>query len=115
MRKCNKCSKEKGTDKFRYGKRTCKKCEYRWYQRFLRTLVKQRRLTPLERIGNRLGYMGSAFIIMSPHVIQYDKLGYITYCIGALLSITQVLLAKQWNLVIININLLAGYGPKIFI
>jgi Zn finger protein HypA/HybF involved in hydrogenase expression len=23
-RKCNKCHKEKNTDKFRYGKRTCK-------------------------------------------------------------------------------------------
>jgi len=115
MRKCNKCHKEKDTSKFRYGKRTCKKCEYRWYQRFLRILVKQRRLTPMERLGNRLGYMGSAFIMISPHVIQYENLGYITYTIGAILSVPQVLLAKQWNLVFININLLIGYSPKIFL
>jgi len=77
---------------------------------FLESLVKNRKLTPVERLGNRLGYMGSAFIMMSPYLLPYDNIGAYTYLIGALLSLPQVWLAKQWNLVIINLNLLVGYG-----
>jgi len=115
MRKCNKCHKEKDTSKFRYGKRTCKKCEYRWYQRFLRTLVKQRKLSPTERLANRLGYMGTAFIMMSPYLLKVDDLGAYTYLIGACLSIPQVWVAKQWNIVLLNFNLLVGYGAYLFL
>jgi hypothetical protein len=108
MRKCNKCHKEKDTSKFRYGKRTCKKCEYRWKQRFLRALVQDRRLSALERISNRLGYMGAAFIMISPYLLP-NTVGGVTYVIGGLLSIPQVFIAKQWNLVIVNINVTLGY------
>ena len=108
MRKCNKCHKEKDTSKFRYGKRTCKKCEYRWKQRFLRALVQDRRLSALERLSNRLGYMGAAFIMISPYLLP-NTVGGITYVIGGLLSIPQVFIAKQWNLVIVNINVTLGY------
>ena len=108
MRKCNKCHKEKDTSKFRYGKRTCKKCEYRWKQRFLRTLVQDRRLSALERLSNRLGYMGAAFIMISPYLLP-NAIGGITYVIGGLLAIPQVFIAKQWNLVVVNINVTLGY------
>ena len=77
-------------------------------------LVVNRRLTAAERIGNRTGYMGSAFIMMSPYLLPYDNLGAYTYLIGAVLSLPQVWLAKQWNLVVINLNLLVGYGLYIF-
>ena len=115
MRKCNKCHKEKDTAKFRYGRRTCKKCEYRWYQRFLRVLVKERRLTPIERLANRLGYMGTAFIMMSPYLLKVGDMGAYTYLIGACLSIPQVWVGKQWNIVLLNINLLIGYGSYLFL
>jgi len=115
VRKCNKCHKEKNTSKFRYGKRTCKKCEYRWYQRFLRALVIQRRLSPIERLANRLGYMGTAFIMMSPYLLKVDNIGAYTYLIGACLSIPQVWVAKQWNIVLLNFNLLIGYGSYLFL
>ena len=108
MRKCNKCHKEKNTSKFRYGKRTCKKCEYRWKQRFLRTLVQDRRLSALERLSNRLGYMGAPFIMISPYLLP-NAIGGITYVIGGLLAIPQVFIAKQWNLVVVNINVTLGY------
>ena len=77
-------------------------------------LVLNRRLTAAERLGNRLGYMGSAFIMMSPYLLPYDNLGAYTYLIGAVLSIPQVFLAKQWNLVVINLNLLIGYGLYLY-
>ena len=85
-----------------------------WGNRLLRMMVQERKLTPSERMGNRLGYMGSAFIMISPYLLPYDGIGAYTYIIGAILSTPQVWLAKQWNLVIINANLLVGYGLYIF-
>ena len=111
MRRCNVCKTYRPDIWYKTkSKKTCRSCERTWYGWFLRHLVKQRELTPSERLGNRLGYMGSAFIMMSPYLLQYDNIGAYTYLIGAVLSIPQVWLAKQWNLVIINLNLLIGYG-----
>ena len=73
----------------------------------------ERNLTPAERIGNRLGYMGSAFIMMSPYLLPYG-IGAYTYLLGAICSLPQVWLAKQWNLVVVNGNLLIGYGLYIW-
>jgi hypothetical protein len=54
--------------------------------------------------------MGSAFIMMSPYLLPYDGIGAYTYIVGALLSIPQVWVAKAWNIVFLNFNLLFGYG-----
>lgn len=115
VRACNVCGKTKRYSKFKHEhKKTCLKCETRWWRKFLRILVKERRLTPLERLANRTGYMGSAFIMMSPYLLPYDGIGAYTYLLGALFSLPQVWLAKQWNIVIVNFNLLIGYGLYIF-
>jgi len=119
MRKCNACGYKKPEFRFKTKddgtkKKTCKSCERTWLNRILRVLVKERRLTPRERLGNRLGYMGTAFIMMSPYLLPYDNIGAYTYLVGAVLSLPQVWLAKQWNLVIVNFNLLIGYGTFIF-
>lgn len=106
---CNKCNKKKSAIKFRQNKKTCVKCEYRFKQRWLRSLVKERRLTPMERLSSRLGYMGSAFIMISPYLLNYGIIGALTYIAGGLLLTPQVWVAKQWNLVIINMNLIIGY------
>ena len=75
----------------------------------MRLLVQDRRLTAKERIANRLGYMGTAFIMMSPYLLAYDNIGVTTYIIGGILSIPQVWVAKQWNLVLVNLNVSIGY------
>ena len=107
---CNVCGKEKRTDRFRGREiKTCKKCEFRWYLRLLRYLVKERKLTPVERIANRLGYMGTAFIMMSPYLLKHDDVGAVTYVIGGILSLPQVFVAKQWNIVAVNLNVTIGY------
>jgi len=72
-------------------------------------MVKERKLSPVERIANRIGYMGTSFIMMSPYLLQYGDVGGITYVIGGLLSIPQVFIAKQWNLVAVNMNVTIGY------
>lgn len=115
MRECNVCGNKHPNWMYKTAnKKTCRHCEYRWYYSLLRRMVKQRKLSPVERIANRLGYMGSGFIMMSPYLITYDKVGYVTYTIGALLSIPQIWVGKQWNVVIVNINLLIGYGTRLF-
>lgn len=80
------------------------------WKKFIKSLVKSRKLTPTERLGNRMGYMGTAFIMMSPYLLPYDNIGAYTYLAGAVLSLPQVWIAKQWNIVAVNINLLIGYG-----
>lgn len=74
----------------------------------LKDLVKERRLTPKERLAGRLGYMGAGFIMISPYLLP-DSIGAVTYVFGGLLSLPQVFVAKQWNLVIVNINVTLGY------
>ena len=119
MKKCNKCNLKKPECRFKKKedgsrKKTCKACERTWWNNILRLLVKQRKLSPLERLGNRLGYMGTAFIMMSPYLLPYDGIGAYTYICGAVLSLPQVWLAKQWNLVVVNLNLLIGYGTYLW-
>lgn len=114
MKKCNVCNKKKPSFFFKKNKKTCRSCERTWLSYFMRFLVKQRQLTPAERMGNRLGYMGTAFIMMSPYLLPYDNMGAYTYLAGAVLSLPQVWLAKQWNLVVVNLNLLIGYGAYLW-
>ena len=83
-------------------------------RKLLKALVIDRRLDPVERLANRLGYMGSAFIMISPYLLPYDNIGAYTYLAGALLMIPQTITLKAWNIFIININLLVGYGIYIW-
>lgn len=78
-------------------------------KRILEAMVKERKLTPKERLANRLGYMAAAFIMMSPYLLPYGNVGAITYIIGGILAVPQVWIAKQWNLVIVNLNVTIGY------
>ena len=83
-------------------------------RKLLKALVMDRRLDPVERMANRLGYMGSAFIMVSPYLLPYDNIGAYTYLVGAILSVPQTITLKAWNIFIINLNLLVGYGVYIY-
>ena len=114
MRKCNKCQKEKPNSKFlTIKKKTCKKCEYRFKQRFLRSLVHNRRLSAAERIANRLGYMGTGFFVTAPHLLP-ETPGIVIYFLAGLFCTPQVWVAKQWNLVIVNLNVMIAYALLFF-
>jgi len=52
--------------------------------------------------------MGTAFMMMSPHLLP-DQMGMVTYIIAGILSIPQVFVAKQWNLVLVNLNVAIAY------
>jgi hypothetical protein len=52
--------------------------------------------------------MGTAFMMMSPHLLP-DQMGMVTYIIAGVISIPQVFVAKQWNLVLVNLNVAIAY------
>jgi len=115
MRECNICKKKKKDSKFKHiGKKTCMKCEFRWKKSFLRLLVQDRRLSAKERLAQRLGYMGTSFIMIAPYILSSGDIGPIIYILGGLISIPQVWLAKQWNLVAVNINVMIGYAIYLY-
>ena len=76
---------------------------------FFKKLVKDRRLTVNERLSGRRGYMGTAFIMIGPYILSYGNLGAVSYIIGGVLCTPQVIVAKQWNLVAVNVNVIIGY------
>lgn len=67
-------------------------------------LVRKRSLSPLEKIYERFGYMGSGFLIAAQWTIQPEL-----YVIGFILVMVQTMSRRQWNLVILNINGLAAW------
>ena len=66
---------------------------------WLRSLVRQKRLTPQERLATRIGYMGAGFLIAAQWTID-PKL----YIFGFICVMIQTAARKQWNLVALNIN-----------
>jgi len=68
-------------------------------KKWLKALVRSRKLTPSEKLASRLGYMGSGFLIAAQWTIQPEL-----YIIGFILVVVQTASRKQWNLVALNIN-----------
>ena len=76
--------------------------------------ITNKRQTLVEKYSIRLGYFASALMMISPHLLPYGDIGYITYVIGGLVALPQVLVAKQWNLVAINVNVFIAYSILLF-
>jgi len=77
---------------------------------FLKSLVRNRRLTPTERLGARIGYLGAGLLIAAQWTISPPL-----YVSGFLCVLVQTTIRKQWNLVILQINgLVAWIGHLLF-
>ena len=68
-------------------------------KKWLQSLVRQKKLTPVQRLSSRMGYMGSGFLIAAQWTITPGL-----YIIGFILVVVQTASRKQWNLVTLNIN-----------
>ena len=100
MRKCNKCKHKKPDFLFKNKeKKTCRKCEFKWWHYYLRLMVQDRRLTPTERLGSRIGYMGVGFLIAGQWTVHPAL-----FIIGFICVLIQVTIRKQWNLVALQLN-----------
>ena len=76
---------------------------------YLKRLVRNKKLTPTERLSSRIGYMGSGLLIAAQWTIEP-----VFYIIGFLCVIVQVSTRKQWNLVLLNINGLIAWITHLF-
>ena len=70
----------------------------------LRWWVKDRKLTPVERLSSRVGYMGVAFLISGQWTVEP-----ILFMIGFCCVLFQVTVRKQWNLVLLQLNGLVAW------
>jgi len=70
----------------------------------LKSLVRDRKLTPIEKLGSRIGYMGAGLLIAAQWTIEP-----LLYIVGFICILVQVIIRKQWNLVVLNINGLAAW------
>ena len=70
----------------------------------LRWWVRDRKLTPVERMSSRVGYMGAGFLMAGQWTVEP-----ILFIIGFICVLVQVSVRKQWNLVALNINGLVAW------
>ena len=70
----------------------------------LRWWVRDRKLTPVERLSSRVGYMGVAFLISGQWTVEP-----ILFMIGFCCVLFQVTVRKEWNLVILQLNGLVAW------
>ena len=80
------------------------KYKYVWWRRLLKSMVRERKLTPIERMSSRISYMGSGFLMAGQWTLEP-----ILFIVGFLCVMCQVLVRKQWNLVALYINGLAAW------
>ena len=73
-------------------------------RKILQFLVRNRKLTPSERLASRIGYMGAGFLVAAQWTIEP-----VLYIVGFCCVLIQVAARKQWNLVALNINGLAAW------
>ena len=80
-----------------------KKIKARWIP-ILRAMVRDRRLSPVERLATRLGYMGVGFIIAGQWTVEP-----ILFMMGFICILVQVTTRRQWNLVLLQLNGLVAW------
>ena len=74
--------------------------KYKW----MKSMVRDRRLSPLERIATRLGYMGTGLLIAGQWTLEP-----VLFIIGFVCVIIQVSVRRQWNLVVLQLNGLVAW------
>ena len=67
--------------------------------KIMKFLVRNKKLTPSERLASRVGYFGAG-CLLAAHWTLEPKL----YIAGFCCVLIQVAARKQWNLVVLNIN-----------
>jgi|TARA_R110000772_G_scaffold404_1_gene1465 hypothetical protein len=69
--------------------------KYKW----MKSIVRDRRLSPLERLATRMGYMGTGLLIAGQWTLEP-----VLFIVGFVCVIIQVSVRRQWNLVVLQLN-----------
>jgi len=75
-----------------------------WRRAILKTMVRDRKLTPAERMASRVGYMGAAFLMAGQWTVEP-----VLFIIGFCCVLVQVTTRRQWNLVVLQLNGLVAW------
>tara|TARA_B100000780_G_scaffold11375_1_gene7804 strand:- start:58 stop:303 length:246 start_codon:yes stop_codon:yes gene_type:complete len=75
----------------------------------LQKLVRDRRLSPVERLATRVGYLGTGLLIAGQWTLEP-----ILFMSGFICVIIQVAARKQWNLVALQLNGLLAWTIHFF-
>ena len=73
-------------------------------RKILKFLVRNKKLTPSERLASRTGYMGAGFLVAAQWTVEPAL-----YIAGFCCVLVQVASRKQWNLVALNLNGLVAW------
>ena len=68
-------------------------------RKILKLIATTKRLTPLQKMSTRIGYMGAGFLVAAQWTIEP-----MLYIAGFICVMIQTGARKQWNLVLLNIN-----------
>jgi hypothetical protein len=79
--------------------------KYKW----MKSIVRDRRLSPLERLATRMGYMGTGLLIAGQWTLEP-----ILFMVGFLCVTIQVSVRRQWNLVVLQLNGLIAWSIHFF-
>ena len=79
----------------RQFKSRSKKMKKSWLQ----YLVRDRKLTPKERLASRIGYLGAGLLIAAQWTVEPPL-----YIAGFICVLVQTAVRKQWNLVALQVN-----------
>jgi hypothetical protein len=73
-------------------------------RKILKLIATTKKLTPLEKMSTRIGYMGAGFLVAAQWTIEP-----MLYIAGFVCVMVQTAARKQWNLVALNINGLVAW------
>ena len=68
-------------------------------RQILKIIATTKRLTPVEKMTTRIGYMGAGFLVAAQWTVEPGL-----YIAGFICIMIQTAARKQWNLVALNIN-----------
>jgi hypothetical protein len=68
-------------------------------RKILKLIATTKKLTPLQKMSTRIGYMGAGFLVAAQWTIEPTL-----YIVGFICVMIQTAARKQWNLVALNIN-----------
>ena len=80
-----------------------------WWRSILRQMVRDKRLSPTQRLGTRIGYMGVGFLIAGQWTLEP-----MMYMLGFCCVLIQVSVRRQWNLVVLQLNGLIAWTIHFF-
>ena len=75
-----------------------------WRRAVLRSMVRERKLTPVERMSSRIGYMGAGLLVAGQWTLNP-----FLFIFGFICVMIQTTVRKQWNLVLLQLNGLVAW------